>query len=241
MQATMRQYDFESGSHFFEEIITFSLPLIGLLALTRFPEVKNQVAKLVARVNVQAKSLNLPSGRIANIVIPDRNAVLGKVVSSTLTNSQRFTSEVQEGGPISTISYVDIDLVSPEPGRRVKKPIPLVALPPIAQVTIGSAYERVKDSIETKWGADPHSWPPILQYFRHCRNAALHGNHFNVRPYGSRPGIDPSAPPSWRSSMMPDDATMDTRQLIGDWLDIGDVPILLGDVHELLKTSGVSP
>jgi len=241
MQATMRQYDFESDSRFFEEIITFSLPLLGLLALTRFPEVKNQVKELVACINALRKGLKLPSGSIANIVIPDKNAVLGKVVSSTLINSQRFASEVQEGRPISTISYVDMDLVSPEPGQRVKKPIPSSVLPPIAQVTIGSAYERVKDSIETKWKGNPLLWPPLLQYFRHCRNAAFHGNHFTVNPYHSRPGINPSAPPSWRSSMMPDDATMNTRQLIGDWLDIGDVPILLGDVHQLLKTSGASP
>ena len=160
------------------------------------------------------------------------------MVSSTLIKSQRFASEVQEGRPISTISYVGMDLVSPESGQRVWKPIPPVALSPIAQVAIGSAYERVKDDIETKWGTDLRSWPPLLQYFRHCRNAAFHRNCFNVCQHGSRPGIDPPALPSWRSSVMKDDATMNKRQLIGDWLDIGDVPILLGDVRELLKRVG---
>jgi len=237
----MKHYDFDSNSHFFGEIVTFSLPLIGLLALTRFPELKAQVQLLVARANVLAGGLKLPRERIANIVIPDKNAILGKVVSSTLVNSQRFASEVQEGKPISTVRYVDVDLVSPEPGRRVVKPIPPVALPPVAQVTIGSAYERVRDGIEAKWGTDPRLWPPLLQYFRHCRNAAFHGNQFNVRPYAGHPGIDPSAPPSWRSSIMQDDATMNRKHLIGDWLDVGDVPILLGDVDELLKGSGVNP
>jgi len=40
---------------------------------------------------------------------------------------------------------------------------------------------------------------------------------------------------------MPDEASMNKKRLIGDWLDLGDVPILLGDVDELLKVSGVNP
>jgi hypothetical protein len=40
---------------------------------------------------------------------------------------------------------------------------------------------------------------------------------------------------------MPDDATMNAKTLIGDWLGLGDVPILLGDVDELLKRNGVHP
>lgn len=40
---------------------------------------------------------------------------------------------------------------------------------------------------------------------------------------------------------MPDDTSMNEKCLIGDWLDRGDVPILLGDVDELLRGSGVNP
>jgi len=237
----MKQYVFDSNSHFFGEIITFSLPFVGLLALARFADLKAQIGSLVNRVNVLSRGLKLPRGRIAKIAIPDKNAILGKVVSSTLINSQRFALEAQEGKPISAVHYVDMDLVSPEPGKRVLKPIPPEALPPIAIVTIGSAYERVKDPIEAKWGVDPHLWPPLLQYFRHCRNAAFHGNIFDARPYRGNPAIDTSSPPFWRSSIMPDDASMNKKHLIGDWLDMGDVPILLGDVDECLKVSGVNP
>ena len=237
----MKQYVFDSSSHFFREIIAFSLPFIGLLALARFTDLKTQVKRLVARANVLSRGLKLPSEKIANIVIPDKNAILGNVVSSTLVNSQRFAIEAQAGKPISAVRYVDMDLVSPEPGKRVLKPIPPVALPPIAIVTIGSAYERVKDNIEAKWGVDSHLWPPLLQYFRHCRNAAFHGNVFDIRPYKGQPAIDTSSPPMWRSSIMPDDASMNKKRLIGDWLDLGDVPILLGDVDELLRVSGVNP
>jgi hypothetical protein len=237
----MKQYVFDSSSHFFREIIAFSLPFIGLLALARFTDLKDQVNLLVARANVLSRGLKLPSEKIANIVIPDKNAILGNVVSYTLVNSQRFALEAQEGKPISAICYLDVDLVSPEPGEKVLKPIPPAALPPIAIVTIGSAYERVKDNIETKWGVDSHLWPPLLQYFRHCRNAAFHGNVFNIRPYKGQPAIDTFSPPIWRSSIMPDDASMNQKRLIGEWLDLGDVPILLGDVDELLRFNGVYP
>jgi len=237
----MKQYVFDSNSHFFGEIIAFSLPLIGLLALARFTDLKAQVKLLVARANVLSGGLKLPSGKIANIVIPDKNAVLGNIVNSTLINSQRFAMEAQGGKLISAVHYVDMDLVSPEPGRRVLKPIPPEALRPIAIVTIGSAYERVKDNIEAKWDVDSHSWPPLLQYFRHCRNAAFHGNVFDIRPFKGQSAIDTSSPPMWRSSVMPNDASMNNRRLIGDWLGPGDVPILLGDVDELLRGSGVNP
>lgn len=237
----MKQYIFDSSSHFFREIIAFSLPLIGLLALARFTDLKAQIKLLAARANVLSRGLKLPRGNIANIVIPDKNAVLGNVVNSTLINSQRFAIEAQEGKSISAVRYVDMDLVSPEPGKRVLKPIPPEALPPISIVTIGSAYERVKDKIEAKWGVDPHLWPPLLQYFRHCRNAAFHGNVFDIRSYKGQPAIDTSSPPVWRSSIMPDDASMNKKCLISDWLDPGDVPILLGDVDELLRGSGVNP
>jgi hypothetical protein len=238
----MKQYVFDGNSHFFREMIAFSLPFIGLLALARFTDLKAQVKSLVNRANVLSRGLKLPSEEIANIVIPDKNAILGNVVSSTLVNSQHFAIEAQTGKPVSALRYVDVDLVSPEPGKRVYKPIPQEALPPIAIVTIGSAYERVKDKIEVKWGADPRSWPPLLQYFRHCRNAAFHGNVFDIHP--SKKGqsaIDISSPPAWQSSIMPDDASMNKKRLIGDWLDLGDVPILLGDVDELLRVSGVRP
>ena len=237
----MKQYDYRPGDRFFDEILTFSMPFIALIALARFPELKTQIQLLVARANLILRGMRFPPETISNIVIPDKNAIIGKVVSSTLLGSQNLASEVQNARPISVISYVDEDLVTPEPGRRVVKPLPPVTLPPIAQVTIGAAHERAKSEIEARWGPVTSKWPPLLQYLRHCRNAAFHANHFDVRPFHGQPAIDPANPPTWRGSIMPDDATMNTKSLIGDWLDLGDVPILLGDVEELLGTSRISP
>jgi hypothetical protein len=237
----MKPCVFDANSHFFREIVAFSLPFIGFLALVRFPELKAQVKSVVARYSVLRRGVTLPSEVIANIVIPDKNAILGNIISPTLVDCQRFVREVQEGKPISAVCYVDMDIVSPEPGKRILKPFPREALHPIATVTIGSAYERVKDKIEVKWGSDLHLWPTLLQYFRHCRNAAFHGNVFDIHRYKGRSAIDASSPPAWRSSIMPDDASMIKKRLIGDWLDLGDVPILLGDVDDLLRVNGVNP
>ena len=35
------------------------------------------------------------------------------------------------------------------------------------------------------------------------------------------------------------DATMNARNLMGDWLELGDVPNLLGDIDEMLKSQGI--
>ena len=73
----------------------------------------------------------------------------------------------------------------------------------------------------------------------HCRNAAFHRNQFAIVDYRGRPGINPDSPPVWRSSIMPDDSTMNAKELMGEWLSLGDIPILLGDVEETLSANGV--
>ena len=221
--------------------MTFSLPLIALLGFARFPDLKKQIQELVTRYNVASKGIKLPKRTLPNIVIPDPIAVQGNVVSCTLLNCQSFADNVLQGVQVTKISYVNEDQVKSMTGPRVKKPLPSRVLWPTAQVTLGSAYEQIKDRIVLRLGQDPHQWPPLLQYFRHCRNAAFHSNQFDVRAHKGPPSIDPSAPPVWRNSVMPDDPTMNEKRLIGDWLDVGDVPILLGDVDELLNRSGKSP
>lgn len=80
-----------------------------------------------------------------------------------------------------------------------------------------------------------------MQYFRHVRNAAAHGNRFDVRSYQGRAAIDASNRPVWRSSVMQDDGSMDDRLLMGDWWDVGDVPIFLGDAEVFLRSVGIAP
>jgi hypothetical protein len=145
----MKQFNFDASSHFFAEILTFSIPLIGFIGVIRFPELKAQIDYLITRYNLRRQGVPMPAETIPNIVIPDNLAVIGQVVTSTLISSQRFASEMQEGHPVSTLSWVDADLVSPKPGKLVETPFPLeTALAPIGQVTVGAAFERVKDVVE---------------------------------------------------------------------------------------------
>ncbi len=50
--------------------------------------------------------------------------------------------------------------------------------------------------------------------------------------------IDTSNPPNWRTSAMPDDAAMNSREFVEDLLLAGDIPILLGDVAVQLRADG---
>ena len=109
-----------------------------------------------------------------------------------------------------------------------------------AQVAVGSAYESVKDVMEGAYGRDPAKWPKIIEYFRHVRNGCFHRNEFNIlAPRGKASAIDHANPPQWRHSVMTDDVSMNTRQVFGDFLDVGDCPVLLGDVASQLDSDGL--
>ena len=208
----MSEYKFDSQSYFFEEIRTFSIPLAGLMALVRFPELKAQVDYLISRFNVRNQGIITPRETVPNIVIPDMFTIVGNVVTSTLMGCQAMAGEIQAGIPISSITWVDQALLSREDGVLNETPMEVEKiLAPIAEVTLGAAFERVKDAIETNWSNNHLKWPSELQYFRHCRNAASHGNRFLVRSHNGVPGIDPSNPPTWRSSVMPDAEEPDVR------------------------------
>ena len=78
-----------------------------------------------------------------------------------------------------------------------------------------------------------------MQYLRHLRNAFFHGNRFTIKPWRGIPAIDPSNPPTWRSSVMADDNSLKGRMMFFDFLRAGDIPILLADVDESLRRDGI--
>lgn len=237
----MTEYRFHRAGYVFDEIVSFSIPLVGMTALARFPELKRQIDDLVSLANVAKSDIWTPGQTIPNIVIPDNTTVLGKVVDCTLIETQAFAADIQAGKPIMSLVYVDENLLAT--GTKVLRqyPTPDSILPAVARTTLGSAYETVKGALASSLGGSQRNWPPLLQYFRHCRNAAFHGNRFNVRPYRDTPAIDPAKPPTWRDSIMPDDATMNTYDLIGGFIEAGDVPILLADVSAELLSRGIAP
>lgn len=237
----MAQYDFDSSKYFFAEIVTFSMTLVGFQGIFSFDRAKKELNSLVTFIEGRRKGLALPRHTVSNVVIPDLNEVLGQIVTCTLVDSQHFAVSIQTGGPVTKLSYADQGLVTPMEGRRVEIKIPEAVLPLVAQVTVGSAFEQVSERFEKRWTKDTWKWPPLLQYFRHIRNAAFHGNSFEVRSYRGKPGIDASNPPTWRSSVMPDDNSMNGQKFMGGWWKPGDVPIFLGEVGEFLRTSGIRP
>ena len=159
-------------------------------------------------------------------------------------NAKELTVALQNSDPLPTIRYVDTGEVVPdiEPSDELTvHPMPPEVLTLTAQVTVASAYEGVSNRIKAIWRSNPHVWPPLLQYFRHVRNAAAHRNVFRLRSYKGVPAIDPAHPPKWRTSVIPDDSSINGLTLIGDWWDMGDAPVFLGDVDSLLRSSGINP
>ena len=104
----------------------------------------------------------------------------------------------------------------------------------IAQLCLGSAYERISNEIRRRHGSDPWYWPPELQYIRHVRNGCFHNNSFNLQARNHRPAINSSNPPKWRTSILKDDKSVNGQPVLGEYLNSGDVPIFLADVAKVL-------
>ena len=98
----------------------------------------------------------------------------------------------------------------------------------VARVCVGSAYQSIERSLKNSGAI--LTWPPKLQYLRHLRNAAFHGNEFKI----NKRGIDPDRPPRWRTSVMPAVDVMAGKQLFNEFLRPGDIPVLLSDIRQLL-------
>ena len=99
---------------------------------------------------------------------------------------------------------------------------------PVSDLLAHRDGEHIDPELSAEIEADPES-RARLQVLREIKHAL-----------NELPGIDPADPPTWRSSVMPDADTMNARELIGDWLSIGDIPILLGDVETNLTQNGVA-
>ncbi len=165
----------------------------------------------------------------------------GVVTHSVLLNPQILVAMMDPGVRSSGLpieySAASFDR---EPGNAQG---PAYFVPPeiwntVAQVCLGSAYERISGRVKDRYRADPWSWPPELQYFRHIRNGCFHNNRFNLRPtYKHKTAIDSANPPRWRTSVLTDDESVAGKRVLGSYLYSGDVPILLADMAQVFKSS----
>lgn len=167
---------------------------------------------------------------------------LGLVADSLLKNGGEFAKAIQGPGSIPTIVYGDLAPTGAtvfHVSHRIMN-VPSAVMQQAARVAVGSAYGSVRDSIENEYGCNPEKWPKIIEYFRHLHNASSHQNTFKLVPLsGQTDAIDISSPPSWRTSTMPTDASMNSRKFVGDFLLAGDIPVLLGDVAEQLRADDI--
>ena len=171
--------------------------------------------------------------------LPEKNFILnrGRVVDSILRNTDEVLLALGSGRASCPLVYDEADAS----GLKTDQRAPDYRVPPevwkmITQVCIGSAYERVKDKITACYGSDPWKWPRELEYFRHVRNGCFHGNTFNLRRRGKRAtAINPLQPPSWRTSVLIDDLSVQGKPVWGGVLGAGDVPVLLGDIATRLQ------
>ena len=237
------QYVFDENHPFLREIMVHTLAVLGFTAVVDLGRTRETVKQLENIINREKR---LPTEITFPLDFPPRVRGAGCVADSVLLNAQDIALGIQSSVSISIIHYEDADATAPVPPSRWQQPGSLHYKPPpgylhlAAQVSAGSAYEAIKDEIGNAYGPDPTSWPKVLEYFRHVRNGCFHKNRFDGRPpRGKRTAIDASNPPRWRISVMPDDASMNSRAVFGDFLDVGDCPILLGDVANQLRYDGV--
>ena len=105
----------------------------------------------------------------------------------------------------------------------------------VASVCIGAGYQSILGSLKSRF-EEILEWPPEVQYLRHLRHAASHGNKFRINNLrGGEPGINPKQPPKWRTSKMKSVNDMEGKQLFDEFLLPGDIPVLLSDIRHLLR------
>lgn len=216
-------YEFDERHPFFVEILTYAI---------------NQVTLTFGH---HLASGTQPPDKI--FAIANRGAVVEG--SALLDPATLLSLFVSKQSAIKRIRYSELQGL-PQAGRKPAD----YFVPPnswrlLAQVCLGSAFERVKEVIETQYKKDADKWPREIDYLRHVRNGCFHGNKFNIDPkhsrlrHGCRSVIDPNSPPTWRSSCLADDQSVHNKAVLGSCLEAGDVPILLGDVANRLKLDGV--
>ena len=93
--------------------------------------------------------------------------------------------------------------------------VPTTLFETVLAYLIGGSFERFKDHFQMKYGAVA-DWPKELQFFRHLRNGCFHRNEFRIDQHKGVDQIDPSNPPRWHTHVMPSDAAMNGKKVIGE-------------------------
>lgn len=243
---------FDDDHYFLAQATTFVIGLLAAHSMSNLVRIRKQIADADAAGMFKRERFEeaLRTGKkielTLDLELADEIQIAGKVVHSGIKNPDALLETVLRFG--ATIDRLDVFELDKKPVPKVTKPGRAPASfhnAAIAQVCVGFAYESVKDRLHHAYGSDPLQWDPMLQYFRHLRNAASHRNRFRIDPRRRgkevTPGIDPKQPPTWRSSVMPDDTTMNGLIAFFDFVGPGDILILLADIDAKLLSDGLKP
>ena len=202
---------FDAGHAFYAEIVTYAITQVALSTM------------YTSRSRQPSPRLILNKGVVTHSVLLNPEDVFSM-------------TDPKVRGTGLPIEYCEASLS--EETRSTQEPayfVPPATWSTIAQVYLGSAYERIYNEIKKRHRSDPWSWPPELQYFRHVRNGCFHNNNFNPRASHKHPtAINPSNPPKWRTSILQDDQSVAGQPVLGKYLNSGDVPIFLADMAQIL-------
>lgn len=235
------------NSHpYFPEVFEFSSMVVANMSLLMHAASTATIRKLVGFVNDMVNTRSVAVTGAVNdhsMVSSVRMQAAGSTEVVTLLQTDALFTYLVDATSIkpNSISYSTQSAPTgavgsaPEPGRtQWTGADPTTRFELLTAYIIGGAFERRKDNIEARYGKDPSSWPPELQFFRHVRNGCFHSNTFSIRPFKGSPQIAPSNPPRWRSYTMPSDSALNGKKVIGSFFHVHQTVPFLDEMGKMV-------
>ncbi|MCH8801838.1 MAG: hypothetical protein IH963_13115 [Chloroflexi bacterium] len=210
----IKEFEFLRDDWFFHQMVTFSLAVTGVRAITKPEDLKER--------------------RQGRITMSLGGIILQGLVCGSVLRVLPIARAIEKGDPVDRIEFEEDSFsrgtLTPPTDTDING-----YMKDVASVCTIAAYQSIEGRIKARWGKAHNAWPPEIQYLRLLRHAVAHGNKFTIRksPDGS-PGINPKTPPIWRSSIMMSDDEMDGKHLFNEFLRPGDIPVLLSDIRQVL-------
>ena len=226
-RSALNEFEFLRGELFFQQALTFSLAATGFHAIL---DPESLVDRHEKYLFTGIEGLALEGTRrytLGGLIIEGKvcGSILKALEVAEAVKGQREVNRVafeedSFSDPHETVPPFDDNAGSYR--RDIND-----YMKDVASVCIVGAFELIKDRLKKGYG-NVLEWPPDLQYLRHLRNGASHGNKFTM----NKPKIDQCRPPSWRTSVMISSDAMEGKQLFNNFLRPGDIPVLLSDIQK---------
>lgn len=190
---------FKNGELYFEVVLDFYSSWIAYCAL----HTKERHA--------------IVNGRLRGMIVPQIEFKHDKIILK-LANKEQITE-------------LNFTLSNKNPGDPKGSKIETASLVEFwSTQMVGHAFESTKDLIQKKFGTDrKNTWPEILQFFYHLRNASFHSNkfHFIGKPFSSL------YPAKWRGVEIK--IGLQGQKMAGRFMTHADFITLLHDLKNLMS------